>query len=254
MRRYPLYYSGSNNFGDAINPVLYKYITGESCVLTQPEFQGKILSCGSIAHVALPLDIIWGSGCMTPDIPLKCDVTTQVLAVRGPLTAELLYKQTKHSTEIYYDPGLLISRYIFPANKTQKIGIIPHYTDKDIIISDPNLNQYYIDIMSGVEEVIRSVTTCDYIFSSALHGIVCAEAYEIPALWVEFSDNVAGNGFKFKDYYLGTRRQPPKPVDWRVNRDIDTAIELLEYSWQPPRYNDELFLSVCPFTLEATTP
>ncbi len=245
---YPIYYSGSPNFGDALNPILYRHITGKDCKWVAPETQGKIIACGSIAQSALPSDIVWGSGIISRDIELKCGVTTQIAAARGPLTSDLFYQKTGKKCEIYGDPGLLISKYIPPSKeKTQKVGILPHYTDRDIVTSDPNLKEFYIDIMSGVESVIRCVTKCDYIITSALHGIVCAEAYGIPAIWVEFSDNVAGKGFKFDDYYMGTNREPRPPVNWRKKREMVTATD-----WKPPEVDLDTLLAVCPFEWEET--
>jgi hypothetical protein len=143
----------------------------------------------------------------------------------------------------------LISRYIPAATEqTRKVGIVPHYVDRDIVLADSELSLHYIDIMSGVENVIREITSCEYIISSALHGVICAEAYGIPALYVEFSDSVAGHGFKFEDYYLGTSRPPRPAVNWRTHRNVAHAIKLLETSWQPPRFNYRKMLALCPFT------
>lgn len=243
MSKYPIYYSGSPNFGDAINPVLYKHITGEDCNLVSPDYSGKIIACGSLIHLAQPHDILWGTGSLSDSMLLKCNVTTQVLALRGPLTAGLIYQQTGNSTDLYCDPGLLLSHYIHPSiEKTQEVGIIPHYTDRDNINSP-----YLIDVMSGVDNVISHINMCKYVVSSCLHGIVCAESYGIPAVWVEFSDNVFGGGFKFRDYYLGTKRKPPKPLDFRNKIDLQMAKAVSE-SWEPPSFDLDLMLSVCPFT------
>lgn len=244
--RYPLYYSGSPNLGDAINPILYKYITGENCVLTHKDAGGKIIPCGSIVQEARPFDFIWGAGSMYPDIKLYCDVTTQVLATRGPLTSELLYKYTKNVCDVYGDPALLISKYIKPHPKKREFGIIPHYTDRDYVRNNPYLSKYFIDIMGNVRDTIDRLTECQFIISSALHGIICAEAYNIPAIWVEFSDNVSGKGFKFRDYYEGTNRYNIKPLNWREKINIDEAKYSLQ-DWWPPIIDLDLLLSVCPF-------
>jgi pyruvyltransferase len=249
LSMYPLFYSGSPNFGDALNPILYHYITGRDCQWVPPETQGKILACGSIGQSAMPLDIVWGSGIIAKDSQLKCGVTTQVVVSRGPLTSELFNKQTGKFCDVYGDPGLLISDYIEASKKSHKIGIVPNYVDRDIVTNDPNLKGFYIDIMSGVDNVIKQITSCELIISSALHGIICAEAYGIPAVWVEFSDGVAGGGFKFLDYYLGTKRTPQTPINWRHKRDINEATSV---HWEPPIMDTDLLLSLCPFDWDVT--
>ena len=60
--------------------------------------------------------------------------------------------------------------------------------------------------MKPYKEVIDEILKCNKIVSSSLHGIVLAEAYGIPAKWEKYSDDVLGNGFKFRDYLSGTGR------------------------------------------------
>lgn len=242
---YPLYYSRSPNFGDAINPILYKHITSREC--TFADISPKITACGSILHAANPLDFVWGTGCISSEIPLKCGVTTHGLAVRGPLTSEILYKYTKKHCEIYGDPGLLLSKYFDASEKTDEYGIVPNYIDREFLASHP----HFIDIMWDVEKVIKSVTKCDFIITSALHGIICSESFGIPAVWVEISDNVAGQGFKFRDYYLGTGRKPPTPLNWRSKHDVSEA-KAIAKDWEPPKFDADLLLSVCPFDWRKT--
>jgi hypothetical protein len=73
--------------------------------------------------------------------------------------------------------------------------------------------------------------------------LIVAEAYGIPAVWVEFSDNVAGNGFKFKDYYAGTHREH-SPVDFREKMDLDKC------NFQKFSSYNKLFANACPFNEE----
>jgi len=245
--KYPLTYIRSNNLGDALNPYLYKAIERRSPEYAPLDSSPKILACGSIAHEALPGDVIWGTGC-NPDLPLKTNETTRIMALRGPLSAEIFYEHGHEDiTEIYGDPFLLISGYFrFKPSKSRKVGIVPHYVDKE------KMNGAYIDITNEhFKDIINQIVACEWVISSALHGIVCAEAYGIPAVWVEFSDNVAGRGFKFRDYYLGTNRLPPEPLDFRGGIDMDKALAAIK-EWEPPQVDLDLLLSVCPFGWEQT--
>lgn len=254
---YPLHYIRSKNFGDAINPYLYSRLTDRIAPVPLDSTDPKILACGSIAHEARPYDIVWGTGC-NPDIELQTNETTRILSVRGPLTAELFYEHGHEDiTEIYGDPVLLLRRTYRPRkiNKSHEysIGIIPHYADKSLMTRRIS-NAIYIDITPDDRlSFIDQVYSCDFIISSALHGIICAEAYGIPAVWVEFSDRVAGHGFKFRDYYLGTNRLPPEPLNWRNPHSINLSIaQNIAETWEPPNVDLDLLLSACPFNWQKT--
>jgi pyruvyltransferase len=47
--------------------------------------------------------------------------------------------------------------------------------------------------------------------------LIFAHAYGKPAVWIELSDKVVGNGFKFYDYYLSLGVQPDEVKRIRIN-------------------------------------
>ena len=54
-----------------------------------------------------------------------------------------------------------------------------------------------------------------------MHGIIFAHSYGKPALWIELSDKVYGNGFKFFDYYLSMGISPENVTRFRISDDTD---------------------------------
>jgi pyruvyltransferase len=235
---YPLFWIGSANFGDAVNPILYKAITGREPIYSDQS--PKTLAIGSIMHGALPNDIVWGTGCMSKEMELHCDSTTRILATRGPLTDRLIEKTGAKPTGVHGDPSILLPKF-FPmkAEKKYKLGIIPHYIDYEQVELMTRPESKLIRVFDHPLEVIKQICECEKVISSSLHGIIVAEAYGVPAVWVEFSDKVYGQGFKFKDYYAGTGRII-NPEDLR-NGNFG-----FYFNWQKPEY-DERLLSTCPF-------
>lgn len=52
-----------------------------------------------------------------------------------------------------------------------------------------------------VDQTIRSILGCKRILTSSLHGLILADAYNIPSAWME-TDTPKGLDFKYFDYFL----------------------------------------------------
>ena len=116
-----------------------------------------------------------------------------------------------------WGPALLLPRFFNPTVvKKYKVGIIPHFSDKrhpwvESYRNDPRV--LIIDIESGIGNVVRAIKSCEMILSSSLHGLVCADAYGIPNVWIKLSDKLLGGSFKFRDYRLSINAAEAVPVD-----------------------------------------
>jgi len=220
------WFKGKHNFGDAINPLLVEKISGKNVAWVDPLYYSKenYLAIGSILERASNQTIVWGSGFISSSGYCK-ETPKKVCAVRGPLTRNLLLQKGIACPEIYGDPALLLPTIYNPATKKKyELGIIPHYVDKDNDWLETVRHLKHIEILDIQTEnpynFIDDILKCDKVISSSLHGIVVADAYGIPAIWVEFSDKVTGDGFKFLDYFASVNRKDKKPLK------IDENIEL----------------------------
>ena len=242
-----LFWSGPHkpNWGDILNKELFKRITGKDPVWTDANSKEKYyMSIGSVLERATPSSIIWGSGFMheTGVInPKHLDSQFTVHAVRGPLSRQKLLDQGIPCPAVYGDPALLYPKFYNPKGivKKYKYGIIPHYADYENEVveklkdrEDEGLKVINIlgdDVNSFVDQVLE----CKIILSSSLHGIICGDAYGIPSFWIELSDNVLGEGFKFRDYFASVERKDTEPIKWdgdfdklrlrgyKINIDLD---------------------------------
>ena len=220
----------SKNFGDNLTAILVRKILNEKIELADRNDKGKLLAVGSILTAMRENDVIWGTGSIR-DAEIKIPNGVKILALRGPLTRRIL--RGENIPQIYGDPGLLLPLIYNPKiKKIHKIGIVPHYVDKEIRIEN---GMHFINIESEPKKIIQEILSCELIISSSLHGIVCAEAYGIPAIWAKYSNKIIGGDFKFQDYFLGTGRgiqkknviiEPIKNLAWRQGRLIG-ALELM---------------------------
>ena len=220
------------NFGDALNPIIAKHMSGKKINLIEvgnPGNEPRYYCIGSILQSSMSTESeIWGTGLMRYESKLKVK-PKKIHAVRGPLTRKSLIEQGYDCPEVYGDPALLYPRFYNPSiKKKYRLGIIPHYVDQ----KNSWLNKFrnrpdvkIIDILQYPTKVIDDIKSCDKIISSALHGIIAVDSYGIPSMWIKLSDKVAGDGFKFRDYFASVKRTDTKPI--YINPNISTAETML---------------------------
>jgi len=179
----------------------------------------NLVLLGSILHRADIHSVVCGPGFMREtdklDQPPKA-----LICVRGPLTANLLEKQGFEPPKRMADPGVL-APYLFKPNQKikYKLGIIPHYVDaaSPWIKACKMQGIKIIDVFSPLKKFFSDIQKCEVLLSSSLHGLIFSHAYGKPAAWIELSDKVVGNGFKFYDYYLSLGVQADEVKRIRIN-------------------------------------
>lgn len=236
------WYNEDNNWGDKINPILINMISGQPVVYTKKLGHLKYIVVGSILHYADSNSIVWGAGLISPHH--KPRGNPKICAVRGPLTRKRLIDLGHCCPEIYGDPALLYSRYYKPkTNKLYKIGIVPHYKDKqNRWVQKQNIK--IIDIQGDINQVVDDICSCETIISSSLHGIIVADAYGIPGYWIKLSNNLVGGNFKFEDYLMSVGRKV-SPITVANDMDLND-IQNQFYDYKIDIDLDQL-IDKCPF-------
>jgi len=241
------------NFGDIITPFLISKITNKKIIrVARPKYltEKHYFVIGSILDRATNFSIIWGSGFIDKNNYLN-SAPLKVAAVRGPKTRELLLQHGIDCPEIYGDPALLLPRIYNPVLKCKKykLGIVPHYVDRDNIILKEiakNKNVKIIHIQNkNPLIVISEILACEKIASSSLHGIIVADAYRIPSLWIKLSDEIAGNGFKFLDYFASVKRTDKDPFIMEKFSKLEDL--LVQFDDKKIDIDINKLLLACPF-------
>lgn len=196
---------------------------------------------------------VWGAGVIDPTSELPVH-PLKVLAVRGPLTRKYLMEHEVECPEIYGDPALLIPKIYNPQiNKIYKLGIIPHYSDfESSMLSKLKQNPEILFIkMEGYEkwtDVIDQILSCEQIASSSLHGLILAEAYKIPNLWIQIEGNLLGGHFKFHDFFLSIGKDREKPYCITDKTIIDDIYKQI-IQWEPGYINLQPLIDASPYKL-----
>lgn len=239
------------NAGDLIVPLLLRQY-GLTPIHT-PKSYADLISCGSVLQ-NVPEDFegtILGSGILTPSIEVYLP-KANILALRGELTRDWI----KAPSDVPLgDPGLLASSLIkTPVDKHYKVGIVPHYLDK----GTPNIDQLFqknkkevllIDIQRHPIKVLKDIAQCDYIFSTALHGLIFADALGIPSVWLTLDENPSyAKKFKYLDYYSAFQ-ESRQPYYLTNNTELSELIAQAYYSspskiQQVKQRLDSLFLNI----------
>jgi len=218
------YHLGHPNFGDDINLWFLRQVSGIDFrwgAASRPH----LLGIGSILGKATGESWVWGSGfIMPPERPVPAPA--RVIGVRGRLSAEILGARPAHLG----DPVCLIDRLLTrPEVRPGSLGIVPHVTQvacwRRRLAGRPEFS--VIDPAGDPVSVVRAIAACERVASQSLHGLIVADAYGIPAVWLEPSGNMMGGAFKFRDHFtsMDRARDPvaldrllaSEPLPWQVS-------------------------------------
>ena len=221
QRSLPLYFwTDQKNFGDELSSSVVEWLSGFPVRSQRSGRLPRLFAVGSILEKARNGDVAWGAGIhpvfydkfwTRANFGWKKRLFYRVrpyqvatLAVRGPLTRDALLFRGAECPEVFGDPGILLP-LIYPKqhNPIRKVGLIPHYSDKAWF---QQRGIEFIDVAQRWQQVVDRIMESELVISTSLHGIIVAEAYGVPAIWLR---KPSSEGFmKYADYYLGSNRVP----------------------------------------------
>lgn len=256
------------NWGDDVSHILAEFINPNIKVIPSKysfniKNKQEILVIGSIiTWLTKPNSIIWGSGVQFPKDEIlyngKIIAPKKICSVRGPLTRKYFLDRGIDCPEIYGDPALLFPKYYQPkVEKKYKLGILPHFKDKNsdaiknILKNNPDAHFIDIQYRKDWRYLIDEIASCEFILSSTLHGIIIADSYNVPNAWVEYDKNNLKR-FTFQDYFYSVEKNitEPEKLSTFFNNDyiyIEREREKFMKNWQSPKIDLETLLNACPF-------
>ncbi|MFA1822251.1 polysaccharide pyruvyl transferase family protein [Virgibacillus oceani] len=235
-------YSKIKNMGDLLNELIIEDVMGYKITLTnrwkcestgigsylrfffpeKSDLKGKPRQMleRMYGKIQSPLQI-WSTGFIEYSdkelIPLRKDIN--ISSVRGELTRKKLEKILNKELNVPTgDGGLLASHLIKePIEKKYSIGIIPHFREKNekvfIEMKENYDNSVLIDLTVDPLSVVKTISECEVVISSALHGLIVADSFGIPNMRLIYTDKLLGDGYKFDDYYSGFNLYSIEPFD-----------------------------------------
>lgn len=248
-----VHWSKSDNFGDATSPMVVELLSGKKALLLADVLGTRAHANYSVVGSVLQFPAntkteVWGSGFISQE-RIFYFKPAKIHAVRGPLTREVCLKQGLECPEVYGDPAVfLFDRYTnLPRRPNFKVGFVPHYHDhahasvQEFMKNDAVLT---INVYEHPKSIAEKMLQCDVIVSSSLHGLIMADALQIPSRWLGVSSEVMKGGFKFQDYFLSVARDEPSPL--AINAlTVERAVKEGHLRHKP--FSREKLLENCPF-------
>jgi len=207
------------NFGDLLNKWFIEKLFDVEVEWCSPECQRRkqhLLAIGSILDFANSNSVVWGTGLLETGA-LPKERPTYIAGLRGALSAHALKNAGLLIPDALGDPGLVVSRlYGKQVQKTYEVGVVPHYVDqKHPAVQDAarHSDTLVINVMRSPELVCSQILSCAAIASSSLHGIMAADSFQVPNVWIKLTDQIEGGGFKFRDHFTVAQRLRHEPTE-----------------------------------------
>ena len=217
------------NVGDEISPVIVDWMLEKKNLTREQEIRSTkhLMAVGSIIGMSKFDATIWGSGIHVESSIKRLKrfrplIKYDIRALRGPVTKQILEGLGYNcKNAVYGDPAVLMP-LIYPGckdrNRKGTLVIDHYYNDSSSGFPDKDIKV----ISAGVEDwkgFIDEILMSEKVISSSLHGIILAEAYGVPAVFV--SKGMDQQMMKYKDWYQSTGRD-----DYPIAASVEEALSM----------------------------
>lgn len=213
----------ANNFGDMLSPRLVTAVTGRACVRAKPQ-QADLVAVGSLLDKVVqkrwkrllagrlaPL-AVWGTGFLYPG-PKCCSTLLCFMAVRGEHSRDRFLGLNGHCA--LGDPALLTGA-LFPqagTSSNRRILLLPSLVDEgnwiEAALANGDLGAEHLSITDDTDMLLQAIANANLVITSAMHAMIVAISYGVPAVWVAPDQNrFEGGDTKYHDFYSVFGMQP----------------------------------------------
>ena len=206
------------NFGDDLNVDLASAILGlsrENVVTTTNRFvKGKILAIGSVLTHVEEGDLIFGTGLSFFSRDAAHGARTwenlnksTIYSLRGPDSFKRAALEGIKPPWKFGDLGITASLLIWPnlhyVSPSVDVCVVPHATDTKLRQEAEHFEGVIIlDISPDLPvTLMRQLLKCRRVFSSSLHVLMVALAFDIPCVWMNGPDS--NHPAKYLDFFHG---------------------------------------------------
>ena len=255
------------NWGDELNKYFIEFITGRKVVLMDSSLPIKHYSMiGSVLSFYNQYKaVVYGSGLIEGSQKVR-GTPEKIISVRGPLTRQALIQKGFDCPEKYGDPAMLLPVFYSPSRKKQNHMLaIPHwrtYAHNRNNAPMTELQEKYhcrVITMTAYDkwtDIIDEIAGSDFVMSESLHGVIVSETYNVPCLWVEFSDHRTGFfhtsldwSFKFRDFYESIGKHNMSSMKLYEGFNFDDILRAKD-KWRPGKIDYAELLSLFPFEIK----
>jgi pyruvyltransferase len=231
----------ANNFGDLLGPEVVRWLLSSRDVTASPGERRRLLTVGSVMHLARPGDVVWGTGINGKELERRVPYGEfDIRAVRGPLTRDILRSHGVECPAVYGDPALLLGRMLTREQARReaaprRVAVVPNLNDAYAWRRLPDA----VDPRLPWREVVSQIAASEFVVASSLHAVIVAEALGVGARAVSTRHE---SPFKYEDYYAGTGRPLFEP-----SPSVEAALDAGPVT--PPDWDPAPLLDAFPWDL-----
>lgn len=206
-----------------LSPRLVTAVTGRECVRVKPQ-QADMVAVGSLLDKVVqkrwkrplagrlaPL-LVWGAGFLYPG-PNYWPTLLRFMAVRGEHSRDRILGLNGHCT--LGDPALLTG-VLFPqagTSSNRRILLVPSLVDEgnwiEAALANGELGAAYLSATDDTDMLLQAIANANLVITSAMHAMIVAISYGVPAVWVAPDQNrFEGGAWKYYDFYSTFGMQP----------------------------------------------